>query len=535
MPFVNYHSCRLKDPGKFKDGKDNWATVGRKSASKGGRTYLAVRGVLKATGKWADQALRYAKGKWPKAVAQSHCKAHKGILFEPAKGTSAPGDPDEVAEVLAVGWYGPRDVSAAEPCPTCMDDEAIDAHDLGVGLEDGATPAIGHVAAGGTVELPTEALCLAAGDKSIELAADDGDGGSTQFKMLAYSGYPVVGHWYYGTLVLDCAGMVFDGAKMAVLREHERNRIVGLAPTRDIEHDTALVVTGKVLDTGDGREILSLSKQGFPWQASMYFRPLGDVIQLAKGETMTVNGHPVRGPAYVFTKTRIREVSFCTLGADHRTRARAWAAADDGPAAITVQSSKPDEEHEPMAEPPTPGAEAPPAADLSKVTAEQLRSANPDLAAELAKAPAGTVEELKAAMPDAPADFLLEQVQAGASVADARGNWADKVLKEKAAAAEADATTTSPVETAGDGTGAEDVPKTFRQAVALIQKERADEGRPVSRSKAMSLVDGRWPDLRRKMVAAANPTKKAVVDGHFAAADASELPHARRAANTPGG
>jgi len=57
----------------------------------------------------------------------------------------------------------------------------------------------------------------------------------------------------------------------------------------------------------------------------------------------------------------------------------------------------------------------------------------------------------------------------------------------------------------------------------------------VSRSKAMSLVDGRWPDLRKKMVAAANPTKTAAVDGHFAAAEASELPHARKAANTPGG
>lgn len=70
-PFENEHSCRIKSPGLFKKGKDNWARVPRKSASMK-KTYDVIRGILIKTNKWADQAYRYPIRTWPVSQARKH-------------------------------------------------------------------------------------------------------------------------------------------------------------------------------------------------------------------------------------------------------------------------------------------------------------------------------------------------------------------------------------------------------------------------------------------------------------------------------
>jgi len=74
MPYPNEFSCRLRNPNDF---RDPWARIKRKSKSKG-KTYSVIRGTLKATGKYEDQAYRYPKSTWSASEARSHCKAHGG-------------------------------------------------------------------------------------------------------------------------------------------------------------------------------------------------------------------------------------------------------------------------------------------------------------------------------------------------------------------------------------------------------------------------------------------------------------------------
>ena len=80
MPYPNEHSCRLRDPDEFQ--KDSFRRVSRKSESHD-KNYDVVRGQLKGSEEWEDQAYRYAKDTWSAAEAENHCREHKGT-FEAA-------------------------------------------------------------------------------------------------------------------------------------------------------------------------------------------------------------------------------------------------------------------------------------------------------------------------------------------------------------------------------------------------------------------------------------------------------------------
>jgi signal peptide peptidase SppA len=80
-----------------------WARVSRTSAEYK-RDYDVIRGKLKKTGEWEDQAYRYPKDTWPVADARSHCRKHKGISFEPAKEEKKKGEAAE-GYILAGDLY----------------------------------------------------------------------------------------------------------------------------------------------------------------------------------------------------------------------------------------------------------------------------------------------------------------------------------------------------------------------------------------------------------------------------------------------
>jgi hypothetical protein len=84
MPYPNEHACRLRDPGDFMP--NSFRRVTRKSATKKGKQYSVIRGRLRGSGNWQDQAYRYSKGSWKSSEARSHCKSHKGKTFEAASG-----------------------------------------------------------------------------------------------------------------------------------------------------------------------------------------------------------------------------------------------------------------------------------------------------------------------------------------------------------------------------------------------------------------------------------------------------------------
>lgn len=80
-PYPNEHSCRLVSPGKFQE--EHWS---RGTRATDGKKYSIIRGRLKGETTTTEQAFRYPTGTWTEAAARAHCKAHKGIKFEPATG-----------------------------------------------------------------------------------------------------------------------------------------------------------------------------------------------------------------------------------------------------------------------------------------------------------------------------------------------------------------------------------------------------------------------------------------------------------------
>ena len=69
-----------------------------------------------------------------------------------------------------------------------------------------------------------------------------------------------------------------------------------------------------------GTQVAQDSDDGFPWQMSVRIEPSA-VEEIQAGASVTVNGKVHQGPITVFRGGRIREVSFCALGADDNTNA----------------------------------------------------------------------------------------------------------------------------------------------------------------------------------------------------------------------
>ena len=101
MPYPNEHACRVREPGEFvrffrkhvKDEND----VGDYKAT--GKPYDLIMGYR--TDDSSDvQSHRYPTSDWTAEEARAHCKAHKGISFEPASGSSGSSS----ATLQEEGW-----------------------------------------------------------------------------------------------------------------------------------------------------------------------------------------------------------------------------------------------------------------------------------------------------------------------------------------------------------------------------------------------------------------------------------------------
>jgi HK97 family phage prohead protease len=77
-PFPNEHSCRLREPGDFKDG-----SFRRTERNHNSKKYSVIMGKLKGEDSMTEQAYRYKKDTWDADDARAHCKSHDGS-FEAA-------------------------------------------------------------------------------------------------------------------------------------------------------------------------------------------------------------------------------------------------------------------------------------------------------------------------------------------------------------------------------------------------------------------------------------------------------------------
>ena len=79
-PQISEHACRLLPP-------EDVNIIGSRERQHEGKTYRILFGTPKRGGeaKSVEQTYRYPITEWTEAAARAHCKAHNGILFEPAE------------------------------------------------------------------------------------------------------------------------------------------------------------------------------------------------------------------------------------------------------------------------------------------------------------------------------------------------------------------------------------------------------------------------------------------------------------------
>lgn len=160
-------------------------------------------------------------------------------------------------------------------------------------------------------------FCFQLGQLNVD-AQEDGKKKRT-FSGVAYSGEVIADHWYWKQVIFDLDSMQIKG-RIPALLEHSSYQRAGAIENHSISYESGLTVNGILLSNEFGTQVATDSDDGFPWQMSVRIEP-SSIDEIQAGNTVTVNGKLLHGPITVFRGGRIREVSFCALGADENTMA----------------------------------------------------------------------------------------------------------------------------------------------------------------------------------------------------------------------
>lgn len=126
-------------------------------------------------------------------------------------------------------------------------------------------------------------------------------------------------------VIFDLSSVAFKD-KMPFLLNHKVSDIVGHG-TIAIDNNQ-IKIFGKTAKTEKGLEVAELSRDGFPWQLSVYIDPK-KVIRVKRGEKYSVNGKTVMGPIAIYKDSTIKEVSFTPMGIDSNTTAKVFSIDND--------------------------------------------------------------------------------------------------------------------------------------------------------------------------------------------------------------
>lgn len=137
-----------------------------------------------------------------------------------------------------------------------------------------------------------------------------------RFSMLAYTGKPIDSWW--GAFVIDLSG-IETKEKTPVLMNHDYGAIVGWSD--EVVKDAGGLLFSGVFSqlTEEGKKVVSLADEGFPWQASIGVKPLSIRFLKSAEETEIINGVPLSGPMEIWTKSHVGEVSVTPWGIDSDT------------------------------------------------------------------------------------------------------------------------------------------------------------------------------------------------------------------------
>jgi len=342
--------------------------------------------------------------------------------------------------------------------------------------------------------VPVAALHFA--DESATVGVEGDGDKKRKFKVWAYSGKPFV-HFWWDNFAIDLKGIKHPD-KMGFLDSHWSSKRVGVIKTFRIDAAKGVYAEGPALRNEHARALLDDMDDEFPFQASVYARPL-KIEEVRRGATAKVNGHTLAGPATIFREAMIEEVSICVFGYDRHTRSIAAAGGEDMDLTDRLISQGGDK----MATKPD-LKEA-----LDGVDFEQINEANPELAAALVAR--GTVEakvtlsdEMRQKVTEL-ADVLGDETAAKLAVADGvEPLAAAKAFIVKLQADQTAALAAKDAEIAKLGNGVPPAPKvtpddkpsgepqTWPEAKAVARLELGSEAKQTAVDK---LAATKWPKL----------------------------------------
>jgi len=156
---------------------------------------------------------------------------------------------------------------------------------------------------------------------------ETGDSDKPKLKMVAYSGKPIKNHWYWGQLVIDLDGMKFSKGSFPILENHMMDRKIAFSNGKPVVKDHQLSIDPdkvQFVDTECSEEFQKLSKQGFPYESSIYGVP-SNIERLDEDASAEVNGFTMKGPGAIWRQWEFKEASVCVFGHDSNTRSEAFA------------------------------------------------------------------------------------------------------------------------------------------------------------------------------------------------------------------
>lgn len=161
-------------------------------------------------------------------------------------------------------------------------------------------------------------LFMAAAPSTVTAAKE---GELRKFSGTAYSGEMLANHWWWGNVIFDLDSMTVPD-RLGMLLDHRSDKRAGVATSHTISHEKGLELSGTLTRNEHGQSVASDSDDGFPWQMSVYVVPKR-IEEIEQGSVM-VNGKTYQAPITIFRDSTIRETSFCSLGQDSQTNARAF-------------------------------------------------------------------------------------------------------------------------------------------------------------------------------------------------------------------
>lgn len=159
-------------------------------------------------------------------------------------------------------------------------------------------------------------------------AMGEGKPALPRFNMVAYTGGPMrIAGWRF-PVVVDLAGLAIPSQQRPIRLGHDASLGVGHTESIRIENGHLLASGSVSRDTSSAREVVTSSRNGFPWQAS-----IGASVEesefVRESQSVIVNGKEFSGPVNVVRKATLGEISFVDMGADGQTSANVAASANE--------------------------------------------------------------------------------------------------------------------------------------------------------------------------------------------------------------